>query len=155
MLRGDARNSSVYDDELFDLIIIHRPYLNIVQYSKDKIKEDLSSISSLPKFCDEIEKVASELFRVIKPNRYCALLIGDTRKGQHYVPISYYVLEKFLNAGFALKEEIIKAQHNCTYSKRWEMRLKQFKFYLHKCMNIYLYLENQKKTRTFQESGIV
>ncbi len=90
----------------------------------------MSSISSLPKFCDEIEKVTAELYRVLKPNRYCAILIGDTRKAQHYVPISYNVMERFLKAGFALKEEIIKAQHNCVNSKRWELKAKQYKFYL-------------------------
>ena len=27
-------------------------------------------------------------------------------------------------------EEIIKAQHNCIYSKRWEIKAKEYKFYL-------------------------
>jgi len=130
VLKGDARNLSAYNDNHFDLIIIHPPYLNIVKYSKEKIKEDLSTISSLPKFCDEIEIIAKELFRVLKPNHYCAILIGDTRKAQHYVPISFNVMERFLRAGFALKEEIIKAQHNCIYSKRWEIKAKEYKFYL-------------------------
>ena len=53
VLKGDARNLSAYNDNHFDLIIIHPPYLNIVKYSKEKIKEDLSTISSLPKFCSE------------------------------------------------------------------------------------------------------
>jgi len=130
VFKGDSRDLSIYNDNQFDLIIIHPPYLNIVKYSKEKIKEDLSSISSLPKFCDEIEIVAKELFRVLKPNHYCAILIGDTRKAQHYVPISHNVMDRFLRAGFALKEEIIKAQHNCVYSKRWEIKAKEYKFYL-------------------------
>lgn len=127
---GDARELSLFDDSQFDLIITHPPYLNIVKYSDGENKNDLSSISSLPKFCGEMEKVAKELFRVLKPNRYCAILIGDTRKSQHYVPISYNVLQLFLNVGFALKEEIIKAQHNCTYSRKWEIKAKEYKFYL-------------------------
>jgi len=127
---GDARDLSIFDGNQFDLIIIHPPYLNIVKYSKGQNKNDLSSIGSLPKFLNEMERVVAELFRVLKPNRFCAILIGDTRKAQHYVPISYNVLNLFLNAGFALKEEIIKAQHNCVYSKRWEQKAKEYKFYL-------------------------
>lgn len=127
---GDARDLSIYEDNQFDLIIIHPPYLNIVKYSEGKNKADLSSISSLPKFCEEIEKVAKELYRVLKPNHYCAVLIGDTRKAQHYVPLSYYVFERFLKTGFALKEEIIKAQHNCVFSKKWETKAREYKFYL-------------------------
>lgn len=141
---GDARDLSIYEDNQFDLIIIHPPYLNIVKYSNGENKADLSSISSLPKFCDEIEKVAKELYRVLKPNHYCSVLIGDTRKAQHYVPLSYYVFERFLKVGFALKEEIIKAQHNCVFSKRWELKAKEYKFYL--IMHEHLFVFRKPKT---------
>jgi hypothetical protein len=70
------------------------------------------------------------MFRVFKPNHCCTALIGDTRKGQHYVPLAYFVLQKFLQNGFALKENIIKAQHNCVFSKRWVARAREYKFYL-------------------------
>jgi len=127
---GDTRDLSQFSDNHFDLILTHPPYLNIVKYSDGKIKEDLSNIGSVTKFMIEIEKVAKELFRVLKPNHFCAILIGDTRKGQHYVPLSHYLLQEFLKVGFALKEEIIKAQHNCMYSRRWEWKAKKYKFYL-------------------------
>lgn len=130
VFQGDCRDLSNYDDDSFDFILTHPPYLNIVQYSKGTIDGDLSNISSIPKFFDEIEIIAKELFRVLKENRFCAILIGDTRKAQHYVPLSYYLLERFLRVGFALKEEIIKAQHNCVFSKKWEMQAKKFGFYL-------------------------
>jgi hypothetical protein len=37
--------------------------------------QDLSNIHDLDKFCDEIEKVAKECFRVLKKDKYCAILI--------------------------------------------------------------------------------
>lgn len=130
VFQGDCRDLSKYDDDSFDFILTHPPYLNIVQYSKGTINGDLSNISSIPKFFDEIEIIAKELFRVLKENHFCAILIGDTRKAQHYVPLSHYLLERFLHVGFALKEEIIKAQHNCVFSKKWETQAKKFGFYL-------------------------
>jgi len=84
----------------------------------------------LPKFCDEIEKIAGELFRVLKPDKYCAILIGDTRKGRHYVPLAFRVMQRFLKAGFVLKEDIIKVQHNCSSTERWRPKAKRDKFYL-------------------------
>ena len=129
-LIGDTRDLSQFSDNHFDLILTHPPYLNIVKYSKGEIKEDLSNIGSVTKFTDEIEQVGKELFRVLKPNHHCAILIGDTRRGQHYVPLSHYLLNRFLKVGFVLKEEIIKAQHNCVYSRRWEWKAKKYKFYL-------------------------
>jgi len=127
---GDARDLSFLKDNSFDLVLTHPPYMNIIKYSDGKIEADLSNISSLPKFCDEIEIVARELFRVLKPDRYCAILIGDTRKGKHFVPLSFNVMQRFLKAGFVLKEDIIKVQHNCKYTERWRGKAKKDGFYL-------------------------
>lgn len=127
---GDARDLSRYEENKVDLIITHPPYLNIVQYSKNTIAEDLSSIGSIPKFFSEIEIISKELFRVLKEDHYCAILIGDTRKAQHYIPLSYYLLQTFLKTGFVLKEEIIKAQHNCVHSKKWVQSAAKYNFYL-------------------------
>jgi len=127
---GDARDLSFLEDGSVDLILTHPPYMNIIKYSEGKISGDLSNIGSLPKFCDEIEKIAGELYRVLKPDKYCAILIGDTRKGRHYVPLAFNVMRRFLKVGFVLKEDIIKIQHNCQMTKRWEWKAKKDKFYL-------------------------
>jgi DNA modification methylase len=127
---GDARDLSRLKDESFDLIITHPPYMNIIKYSAGRIPEDLSNIGSLPRFCGDIEKVASECFRVLKPDRHCAILIGDTRRGRHFVPLAFNVMQRFLKAGFALKEDIIKIQHNRTTTRRWTAAAKRKGFYL-------------------------
>jgi len=127
---GDARDLSFLQDNSFDLVLTHPPYMNIIKYSEGKIRQDLSNIGSLPKFCDEIERIAGELFRVLKPDKYCAILIGDTRKGKHYVPLSFRVMQRFLKVGFVLKEDIIKVQHNCATTERWRPKAKRDKFYL-------------------------
>lgn len=77
-----------------------------------------------------MELEAAELFRVLKVDRYCAVLMGDTRRRRHFVPLAYRVMERFLKAGFALKEDIIKAQHNCSATGRWKARAMKEKFYL-------------------------
>src|SRR4030042_2475462 len=127
---GDARDLSFIKDNSIDLVLTHPPYMNIIKYSDDKIANDLSNIGSMPIFCDEIEKIAKELFRVLKPERYCAILIGDTRKSRHFVPLAYNVMQRFLKVGFVLKEDIVKVQHNCTTTERWQAKAKQDKFYL-------------------------
>ncbi|MDW8033655.1 MAG: hypothetical protein RMI79_01695 [Nitrososphaerota archaeon] len=69
----------------------------------------------------EMGVVAKEAYRVLKPSKQCAILIGDTRKHKHYVPIAFRVMQKFLEAGFILREDIIKQQWK--YDKifrRWE-----------------------------------
>jgi len=127
---ADARNLDFCKNESVDLVIFHPPYLNIVEYSKGTIEGDLSNIGNIEKFCFEIDKVAKELYRVLVPGKYCALLIGDTRKAQHYIPLSYYVFNTFLENNFILKEEVIKAQHNCTFSRKWANSAQKYGFYL-------------------------
>ncbi len=127
---GDVRNLSELADDSIDLVLTHPPYANIIQYSDAKNPDDLSSIASIPIFLGELEKGIRELYRVLKPDRYSAILIGDTRKGQHFVPLSHFVLDRCLKVGFALKEEIIKTQHNTTYSTRWRTPAKVHRFYL-------------------------
>jgi DNA modification methylase len=127
---GDARDLSFLKDNSYDLILTHPPYMNIIKYSDGKIPQDLSKIGSLPKFCDEMEKIARQLLRVLKPDKYCAILIGETRKGKHMVPLAFNVMARFLKAGFILKEDIIKVQHHCKFTKRWRWKAKRDKFYL-------------------------
>lgn len=135
---GDVRSLHELADNSIDLIVTHPPYSNIIKYSDGENPDDLSSISAIPAFLDELQKGICELYRVLKPDGYCAILIGDTRKGQHYVPISFYALERCLKVGFALKEEIIKTQHNTTYSTRWNVPARVHKFYL--IMHEHLYV---------------
>lgn len=127
---GDARNLDSLEDNSVDLVIIHPPYADIIKYSEGRIKEDLSNVHSIDLFCDEIEKVAEECFRVLRPDKFCAILIGDTRRNKFYIPLAYRVMERFLKAGFVLKEDIIKLQHNCRATGFWVKKSKLYNFLL-------------------------
>ena len=108
---GDARNLDKIDDESIDLIATHPPYAGIISYSNKSNKADLSSLS-IKDYLNSMYKVAKECFRVLKQGKHCAILIGDTRKHKHYIPISHNVMHIFLEHGFILREYIIKVQHN-------------------------------------------
>ena len=108
---GDARNLNLIEDETIDLIATHPPYLNIIPYSKKKkVEGDLSQVYSLEEYLKGIHEIAEESYRVLKPGRFCAILIGDTRRHRHYVPIAFRVMQQFLDVGFRLREHIIKVQ---------------------------------------------
>lgn len=127
---GDARNLDFIETEVVDLIVTHPPYLNIIRYGNGKIDGDLSDISSPTKFCKQIRMVAKECFRVLKPGKYCAILIGDTRRRRHFVPLAFKVMKEFLKVGFILKEDIIKKQWNCKSTGTWVSSAKKYNFLL-------------------------
>lgn len=115
--KGDARKLSFIPDESIDLICTHPPYANIINYSQN-IPEDLS-LRNIDDFLFEMNLVASECFRVLKKDKYCAILIGDIRKNGYMIPLSFYIMKIFQDSGFKLKEIIIKKQHNCKATKYW------------------------------------
>jgi hypothetical protein len=117
-------------DESIDFALSHPPYADIITYSDKRIPEDLSNIHDLERFCDEIEKAASELYRVLKRGRFCSILIGDTRRQKMYQPLAFMVMQRFLDAGFVLKEDIIKHQHNCQATGFWVKKSKEANFLL-------------------------
>ncbi|WP_399532964.1 hypothetical protein [uncultured Anaerococcus sp.] len=54
-------------------------------------------------FLEEMKKVASESYRVLKADKFCAILMGDTRQKGHMIPMSFEVMKIFQDAGFNLK----------------------------------------------------
>lgn len=128
LINKDSRNLTFIDDNSIDLICAHPPYANIIKYSEN-INGDLSHLD-IDEFILEMSKVAQELFRVLKTNKYCAILIGDTRRNKHIVPLGFNVMQVFLNAGFVLKENIIKEQHNCQATGFWYQKSIDYNFLL-------------------------
>lgn len=113
----DARNLYDIGDSSIDLICTHPPYAGIIKYSKN-IEGDLSLLD-LESFYSSMETVAKECYRVLKNNKFCAILMGDTRKNGYIIPLGFNIMNIFLSTGFRLKEIVIKEQHNCSSTEYW------------------------------------
>ena len=153
---GDARNLDRIEDESVDLIATHPPYANIISYTKKarlEVEGDLSKVTSIDEYIREMRKVAEEFYRVLKPGRYVAILIGDTRRHKHYVPIAFRVMQAFLDVGFILKEDIIKLQHHMVGTVKWR-KMKKNDFYLiaHEHLFVFRKPEVEENVAKFKES---
>lgn len=143
---GDARNLDLIGDDSVDLIATHPPYAGIISYTGQRVENDLSRLK-LPEYIDAMRRVAGESFRVVKENRYCGILIGDTRKGRHYIPISLGVLQAFLSVGFILKEDIVKVQHKMM-ATRQKWRGHNYDFYKIAHEHLYVFRKPGKEEKT-------
>lgn len=128
LIIGDARDLSFIENDSIDLICAHPPYANIIHYTNSK-DGDLSFLD-VDEFLNEMFVVAKESFRVLKPGRKCAILIGDTRVKKHIVPLGFKLIDVFLKAGFLLKELVIKRQHNCKTTGFWYENSIKYNFLL-------------------------
>lgn len=128
LYKGDARKLDFIPNEKIDFICTHPPYADIIKYSDD-LDNDLSRCN-VKDFLAEMEKVAAESYRVLKSNKFCAILMGDTRKKGCMIPMSFEVMKVFQKAGFTLKEIIIKEQHNCRATGYWKTNSVKYNFLL-------------------------
>lgn len=126
--RGDARNLNFILENSIDLICTHPPYADIIHYSED-VAGDLSLLK-IKDFLIEMKKVAAESYRVLKKDKFCAFLMGDTRQKGHMIPLAFDVMKLFEEAGFRLKELIIKEQHNCRATGYWKTNSVKYNFLL-------------------------
>lgn len=128
LYKGDARNLNFISDGSIDFICTHPPYANIIKYNENNIN-DLSNYD-LEKFLIEMKSVASESYRVLKKGKFCAILMGDTRKKGCVQPLGFSVMKIFEAVGFELKEIIIKKQHNCKTTGFWKTNSIKYNFLL-------------------------
>src|SRR3989304_1505601 len=100
-----------------------------------------------------MRKVAEVCGRGLKPGKHCAILMGETRRNKHFVPITLRVLMSFLEAGFILREDIIKLQ--------WKMKItrekwfeKKYDFYLigHEPLYVFRKPDAGERVKKFRES---
>lgn len=128
--KGDARKLRGIKDSSIDLICTHPPYANIIHYSEGQdIPADLSNYK-FDEFLEQMKDVAAESYRVLKDGKFCAILMGDTRKKGHVIPLSFKTMQVFEDAGFKLKEIILKEQHNCHATGYWKTSSIKYNFFL-------------------------
>lgn len=138
----DTRDLKDVASRSIDFVLTHPPYADIIMYSQGKVMSDLSNIHDLDEFADEMEKVAKEFYRVLKPGKHCAILIGDTRRKKMYQPLAFKVMERFLKTGFELKEDIIKRQFNCRATGFWVNKSKENNFLLIMHEHLFVFRKN-------------
>jgi DNA modification methylase len=114
----DARNLTQFvAPNSIDLVVTSPPYWDIhhQQRTADRkdsrpyssSSQDIGNISSYSKFLKALGTIASQLFTVTKPERWCALIVMDLRKKKHFYPFHIDCVQLWRNNGFELEDIII------------------------------------------------
>jgi len=104
-------------DEGIDLCITSPPYWDIlnrlrtadkknsINYSDSK--EDLGNIKDYQNFLSELKKVYSEVYKLLKSNKRCCVIVMDIRKKDKFFPLHIDITKIMEEIGFELEEFII------------------------------------------------
>jgi DNA modification methylase len=109
-----------------DLIITSPPYWNIHQQRRTAdgktprpytiLDQDLGNIQTYSDFLHSLTIVAEQLFTVLKPGRWCILIVMDLRKKNRFYPFHIDCIQQWTTTGFQLEDIIVwdrrKDYHN-------------------------------------------
>lgn len=101
VILGDARKLDI-PTESVDAVITDIPYADMIKYSN--IPDDISTIEDYESFLDELYKALSEIYRVLKKEKYCIIFVADYRiaRSRIIIPIHADVIYIMQNLGFVL-----------------------------------------------------
>ncbi|MCD6112783.1 MAG: hypothetical protein J7J86_05895 [Bacteroidales bacterium] len=126
--KADARKLPLKNN-IADFVFIDSPYSDNIKYSDDK--NCIGKIScENNKFYDELEKVAIEIKRILKKNKYMAWLIGDQWIKRKFTPTGFLLFNRLIKH-FEPVDIISVTRHNQTSNTGlWHYRARKFNFYL-------------------------
>lgn len=97
----------------YDLILAHFPYWDIVRYTTHP--DDLSQCEDYAEFIEKVHRALLNLDQALSDDGTLAVIIGDVRKQGTYYPIASDIISMRVGR---LRSVVIKAQHNCTSSRK-------------------------------------
>ncbi|MDF1512808.1 MAG: DNA methyltransferase [Anaerolineae bacterium] len=130
-----------YDQESVQLVIMHPPYFDIIQFSDDP--QDLSNAKSVDDFLEKMGLIVSNASRVLDKGRYLVVVIGDKYAGGEWIPLGFQTMNLIMGMGYSLKSIIVKNFEE-TSGKRnkqelWRYRALVGGFYIFKHEYIFLF----------------
>jgi len=128
IIKNDARKIPLQDASV-DFVFIDSPYSDNINYSNEPAC--IGKISCETKeFYDELEKVASEIARILKPEKVMGWVIADQWVKKKLTPAGFLLWQR-LEKYFKPMDIVCLTRKNQTSNTPiWHDRARQFNFYL-------------------------
>lgn len=129
IIQNDARAIPLKDNSV-DFVFIDSPYSDNIKYSDHPA--DIGRIScEKEEFFNELEKVAQEIWRILKPGKVMAWLIGDHwRKKSGFIPVGFKIYQMLIKYFETVDIVCVARRHQTSNTPVWHERAKRFNFYL-------------------------
>jgi len=129
IIQNDARSIPLQDNSV-DFVFIDSPYSDNIKYSDHPACIGKISCEK-EEFFDELEKVAKEIWRILKPGKVMVWLIGDHwRKKSGFIPVGIKLYQRLLKFFETIDLICIARRHQTSNTPQWHERARKFNFYL-------------------------
>ncbi len=123
------------------LIIMHPPYHDIIQFSDDK--RDLSNAPTVDDFIQSFCQVVRGTYPFLAEGRFLIVVIGDKYMQGEWIPLGFYTMQAVMEHGYKLKSIVVK-NYEQTKGKRDQTQLWRYRalvggFYIFKHEYIYIF----------------
>lgn len=128
IIKNDSRQIPLKDNSV-DFVFIDSPYSDNISYSDDS--RCIGKIScERSEFFDELETVAKEIARILKPGKKIGWVIADQWVKKKFTPVGLLMWQR-LEKYFMADDIICLTRHNQTSNTGiWHDRARQYNFYL-------------------------
>ena len=126
----DARHTPTVKDNMVKLTVTSPPFLDVVQYGKDnwlrcwfndinveRVEKNITMSKTIENWCDVMQEVFDELFRVTKKDGWVAFEVGEIRGGK--INLDEYVIQLGEKSGFECKGVLINEQKFTKTANIW------------------------------------
>ena len=128
VIQNDARKIPLGDNTV-DMVFIDSPYSDNVKYNDHPDCIGKISCENEP-FFEELEKVAEEAYRILKPGKVLGWLIGDQWVKKKFTPVGFK-LHEHLSKYFGTVDVIcVVRRSQASNTGIWYSRARRFNFYL-------------------------
>jgi len=128
VIKNDSRHIPLEDNSV-DMVFIDSPYGDNVRYSDEP--EDIGRISAEDeRFYEELEKVANEIFRILKPGKVMGWLIGDQWVKRRFTPVGFKVYHMLTQFFEPMEIVSVVRRGQSSHTGLWHYRAKKFNFFL-------------------------
>jgi len=144
IIQNDARSIPLPNNSV-DFVFIDSPYSDNIKYSDHPACIGKISCEK-EEFFDELEKVAGEICRILKPGKVMAWLIGDHwRKKSGFIPVGFKLHQTLLKYFDTIDLVCVARRHQTSNTPVWHERARKFNFYLRGFK--YLFIMKKPKNR--------
>lgn len=148
--QADARNIPLEDNSV-DMVFIDSPYSDNIRYNDHP--NCIGKISCEDeRFFDELEKVAKETHRVLKPGKVMAWLIGDQWVKKKFTPVGFKLYQRLCKYFDTVDIVCVVRRGQTSNTGVWYNRARKFNFYLRGFKYLFIMrkpdLSAEKKSKT-------